>query len=155
MNRLIEKILIVSASLVNLLFIIVGIILMVGIKFINENTLLLDTFVEEQNKNTTGQPLTVEEVTEVWDSIVPLASTLNYVLIGALIVSIILAIVTWLQMKKGASYKKIGLLLIVAGVFSGVVTLTAILFYIAAILFFVRKEPMDELHPHDKETLHN
>lgn len=75
----------------------------------------------------------------------------GWVIVALLVLSTIFAIVALVNLKKTRSAQLAGIFFILAGLLAGVLSLTSILFYIAAIMCFVRKPPMreDELYRKD------
>lgn len=76
------------------------------------------------------------------DVFVDVFGVLGWVLVGTLIISIILSILGVVKVSKNKSPKAAGILFIFAGLLSGILLLAPILFYIAAIMCFVRKTPV-------------
>lgn len=66
---------------------------------------------------------------------------IGWVLVVTLLISVILSIMAVVKVSKNKSPKTAGILFIVAGLLSGILLLAPILFYIAAIMCFVRKKP--------------
>jgi len=71
--------------------------------------------------------------------IIEIGSTIGWVLVILLLISVILSIIAVVKVSKNKSPKVAGVLFIVAGLLSGILLLAPILFYIAAIMCFVRK----------------
>jgi len=66
----------------------------------------------------------------------------GWVFIIILVISLILNIVGIVSVSKNKNPKLAGIMFIIAGVFAGIISLTSILLYIAAIMCFVRKPPV-------------
>ena len=66
----------------------------------------------------------------------------GWVVVGLLLLSVILSIIAVVKVSKNKSPKAAGVLFIFAGLLSGILLLAPILFYIAAIMCFVRKTPV-------------
>lgn len=92
-----------------------------------------------------------EEAQMVVDVVMDSAGVFGWAMVALLVLSTILAIVALINLKKTRSAKLAGIFFILAGLLAGVLSLTSILFYIAAIMCFVRKPPMrdNELHRKD------
>ncbi|MFX3674926.1 MAG: DUF4064 domain-containing protein [Paenisporosarcina sp.] len=69
----------------------------------------------------------------------------GWVLIGLLLLSVILSIIAVVKVSKNKSPKTAGILFIFAGLLSGILLLAPILFYIAAIMCFVRRTPVQPI----------
>lgn len=82
---------------------------------------------------------TPEEAQMVMDMMSTSFGVVGWVLIALLALSTILAIVAIVNLRKAEKASIAGVLFIVAGLFAGMLSLTSILFYIAAIMCFVRK----------------
>lgn len=85
-----------------------------------------------------------EEAQVVMDFIVDTAGVFGWTMVAVLVLSTILAIVSLINLKKTRSAKLAGLFFILAGLLAGVLSPTSILFYIAAIMCFVRKPPVQD-----------
>lgn len=66
-------------------------------------------------------------------------NVMGWVMIALLGLSTILAIVAVVNLRKKGNASAAGVFFIIAGLFAGLLSLTSILFYIAAIMCFVRK----------------
>ncbi|WP_142827287.1 DUF4064 domain-containing protein [Planococcus soli] len=82
---------------------------------------------------------TPEEAQMVIDMMSSSFSVVGWVLIALLVLSTILAIIALINLRKNKKASTAGVLFILAGLFAGILSLTSILFYIAAIMCFVRK----------------
>lgn len=98
-----------------------------------------------------------EEAQMVVDFIIGGTGVFGWALVAMLVLSTILAIVALINLKKTSNASLAGVFFILAGLLAGVLSLTSILFYIAAIMCFVRKPPMrdDELHRRDDGAYRN
>lgn len=80
----------------------------------------------------------------------------GWVVVGLLLLSVILSIIAVVKVSKNKSPKAAGVLFIFAGLLSGILLLAPILFYIAAIMCFVRKTPVhyveDPYYRNEPET---
>ncbi|WP_422122186.1 DUF4064 domain-containing protein [Planococcus sp. X10-3] len=98
-----------------------------------------------------------EEAQMVMDFFVEGAGIIGWVTVAILVLSTIFAIVALMNLKKIRSAQLAGIFFILAGLLAGVMTPTSILFYIAAIMCFVRKPPMreDELYRKEDPVYHD
>ena len=89
-----------------------------------------------------------QEAQMVLDLIIDGAGVIGWIIVAMLVLSTIFAIVAVINLKNERNIKIAGIFFILAGLLAGVLSLTSILFYIAAIMCFVRKPPMreDELY---------
>lgn len=88
----------------------------------------------------TGQE--VEAVSRVLDNLPTMFSVFGWGFVIALVISLVLNIVGIVSIAKNKNAKLAGIMFIVAGIFAGIITLTSILLYVAAIMCFVRKPPV-------------
>ncbi|MBT2570499.1 DUF4064 domain-containing protein [Planococcus sp. ISL-110] len=82
---------------------------------------------------------TPEEAQVVMDMMSASFGVMGWVLIALLALSTILAIIALVNLRKSGKASIAGVFFILAGLFAGLLSLTSILFYIAAIMCFVRK----------------
>ena len=80
-----------------------------------------------------------EEAQMVIDMMSSSFNIVGWVLIALLALSTIFAIVALINLRKRGKASMAGVFFILAGLFAGLLSLTSILFYIAAIMCFVRK----------------
>ena len=147
MKRTVEKVLTMAAIICSLLGIgLMSVIIFgMGVAFDDPNT--IEEIVVEQNQAGQEQ-ITVEEMQEAIDVIQPFISTFGWVIVALLVISVVLGIIAFVYLMKNKSMNATGGLLIAAGVLSGLIMLTSILYYIAAIMCFVRKpKPTDQTLP--------
>ncbi|HSJ38944.1 MAG TPA: DUF4064 domain-containing protein [Planococcus sp. (in: firmicutes)] len=92
-----------------------------------------------------------EEARMVMEFVMDSAGIFGWVVVVILVLSTIFAIVALINLKNTRSTQLAGIFFILAGLLAGVLSLTSILFYVAAIMCFVRKPPMreDELYRKD------
>lgn len=89
--------------------------------------------------------LTAEEMELTKDIIaggMDVVGVVGWVFVAFLLLSVILSIIAVVKVSKNKSPKTAGVLFIFAGLLSGILLLAPILFYIAAIMCFVRKTPV-------------
>lgn len=94
-----------------------------------------------------------EEAQMVLDLMVGGAGVIGWIIVAMLVLSTIFAIVAVINLKNEHNAKIAGIFFILAGLLAGVLSLTSILFYVAAIMCFVRKPPMreDELYTNNND----
>ena len=69
-------------------------------------------------------------------------TVLGWLAVATLVISLVLNIIGVVSVSKNKKPKLAGTMFIIAGVFAGIISLTSILLYIAAIMCFVRKPPV-------------
>lgn len=85
-----------------------------------------------------------EDVQMIMDTMSSSLNVVGWVLIALLVLSTILAILALVNLRKRGKASTAGVFFIIAGLFAGLLSLTSILFYIAAIMCFVRKPPVQK-----------
>ena len=93
-----------------------------------------------------------EEAQMVVEFIMGSLEVFGWVMVVILVLSTIFAIVALINLKNTRSAQLAGIFFILAGLLAGVLSLTSILFYVAAIMCFVRKPPTreDEMYRKDE-----
>ncbi|MDI2586010.1 DUF4064 domain-containing protein [Psychrobacillus sp. NEAU-3TGS] len=89
--------------------------------------------------NFTGEE--AEMVVQFLDVLPGMFSTFGWGFVIVLVISLVLNIVGIVAVTKNKKPKLAGAMFIIAGLFAGIISLTSILLYIAAIMCFVRKGP--------------
>lgn len=147
MKRTVEKVLTMAAIICSVLGIGLMSVIIFGIGVVFDDPNTVEEIVVEQNQ--TGQEqITVEEMQEAIDVIQPFVNTFGWVIVALLVISVVLGIIAFVYLVKNKSMNATGGLLIAAGVLSGLISITSILYYIAAIMCFVRKlKPTDQTLP--------
>lgn len=87
----------------------------------------------------TGQD--AEMVVQFFDVLPGMFSTFGWGFVVVLVISLVLNIIGIVAVMKNRKPKLAGVMFILAGLFAGIISLTSILLYIAAIMCFVRKAP--------------
>lgn len=141
MSRAGEVALGIIGTILNVIFLIVVTIAVIGLSSINETE--LKQIVEEemmlQDPNMTAEEMAT--INDMIDMSADVVGVVGWVLVITLLISVILSIVAVVKVSKNKSPKTAGILFVVSGLLSGILLLAPILFYIAAIMCFVRKTP--------------
>lgn len=135
----------IIGTILNVIFLIIVTLSVVGASTMNTEE--LEQVVEEQmmmDPTITQQDLMY--MNDFMDVVVGLVGVVGWVFVGALVISVILSIIAVVKVSKNKSAKTAGVLFIFAGLLSGILLLAPILFYIAAIMCFVRKTPVQDLN---------
>lgn len=148
-NRTGERVL----GIIGIVFNVIGIILLAWLITSIDNlegTAGFEQFEQEilNDPAFEGSP---EEAQMVVEFIMGSLEVVGWVTVVILSLSTIFAIVALINLKKTRNVQLAGIFFILAGVLAGVLSMTSILFYIAAIMCFVRKPPMreDEMYRKD------
>ncbi len=88
------------------------------------------------------------------DGLLTSFDVIMWVLVGLLVVSTIFALLAVGRLGKKGNANMAGVFFIVAGLFAGLLSLTSILFYVAALMCFVRKGRNDNNSLQEDEKLH-
>jgi uncharacterized membrane protein len=119
----------------------------------NADTAELKQFVEEE-MIMTDPAMTPDDIAmfnEAFDVGLDVFGVVGWVIVVTLLISVILSIIGVIKVSKNKSPKAAGVLFIFAGLLSGILLLAPILFYIAAIMCFVRKTPVQ----HETDPYYN
>lgn len=142
MSRTGEKVLgIISAIFTLLAIVLLAIIVTTGSAAIQDEA--FNTEFEQQILNDpalTGQD--AEAIAQLMDILPGVFGVFGWGFVIALVISLILNIVGIVSISKNKNPKLAGIMFILAGLFAGIISLTSILLYIAAIMCFVRKPPV-------------
>ncbi|ALC87643.1 hypothetical protein AM499_18870 [Bacillus sp. FJAT-22090] len=142
MSRTGEKVLgIISAIFTLLAIILMAIIVTTGSAAIQDEA--FNTEFEQHILNDptlTGQD--TEAIAQLVDILPSVFGVFGWGFVVALVISLILNIVGIVSISKNKNPKLAGIMFILAGLFAGIISLTSILLYIAAIMCFVRKPPV-------------
>ena len=84
----------------------------------------------------------LQTINDNMDIVIDMFSIFGWVFIIILVISLILNIIGIMSISKNKNPKLAGIMFILAGIFAGILSLTSILLYIAAIMCFVRKPPV-------------
>ena len=142
MSRVGEVALGIIGTILNVILLVVVTLAVVGAS--NADTVELKQMVEEQIV-LSDPAMTQEDVAMFNDAIdvgLNIFGVVGWVLVITLLISVILSIIAVVKVSKNKSTKSAGVLFIFAGLLSGILLLAPILFYIAAIMCFVRKTPV-------------
>lgn len=146
---------------ISAVFTVIGIILL-AIVVIGGNTAFQDAaFISEFEQEILSDPTFTSQDTEVitqfMEVFIDLFGLFGWGFITLLVISLVLNIIGIVSVNKNKKPKNAGILFIVAGLFAGVLSLTSILLYVAAIMCFVRKPPIQFAEQEEyytaKETL--
>jgi len=134
----------IIGTILNVIFLIIVTLGVVGASTMNteefqqviEEQMMMDPTMTEQD---------LMYMNDFMEVVVGLVGVVGWVFVGALVISVILSIIAVVKVSKNKSPKTAGVLFIFSGLLSGILLLAPILFYIAAIMCFVRKSPVQDL----------
>lgn len=107
------------------------------------NTTEVQNMIEtEIMADPTLTPQEMEYTKDILAGGMDVVGVVGWVFVALLLLSVILSIIAVVKVSKNKSPKTAGILFIFAGLLSGILLLAPILFYIAAIMCFVRKTPV-------------
>ncbi|WP_144513606.1 DUF4064 domain-containing protein [Bacillus sp. FJAT-22090] len=101
-----------------------------------------DLFEQEIMSDPNLSSQDAEAITQGLDVFLDLFTILGWGFIISIVISLVLNILGILFINKNKKPKLAGVMFILAGLLAGIISLTSILLYIAAIMCFVRKPPM-------------
>ncbi|QFG00533.1 DUF4064 domain-containing protein [Psychrobacillus glaciei] len=134
-------------GVISAIFSLISIIL-ISLLVIGASTTLKDegfnaAFESQILTNPAIEPQDIEYFTQNPDVVLNMLNTIGWVLVTAIIISLVLNIIGIVSIAKNKKPRLAGIMFILAGVLAGVISLTSILLYVAAILCFVRKPPVE------------
>lgn len=145
MKRTGEMALGIIGSVINVLVIILLAVMIIGIStFANDSTFTDELLSDVQNDPTLSSG-EIEALTTFIDNMPTYINSFGWFGVALLVVSLALGILGVVYIRKSDKQKVAGTFFILAGVFAGIISVTAILFYIAAIMSFVRKPKVEEI----------
>ncbi|WP_342542877.1 DUF4064 domain-containing protein [Paenisporosarcina sp. FSL H8-0542] len=153
MSRAGEVTLGVIGTILNVILLIFATLTVVGASNANPDELkqMLEKEVMLSDPSMTAEDIAVfNDVVDVGLNVV---SVVGWVIVVTLLISVILSILGVVKVSKNKSPKAAGILFIFAGLLSGILLLAPILFYIAAIMCFVRKTPVEDSY-YNNEVQH-
>ncbi|MEI4770742.1 DUF4064 domain-containing protein [Psychrobacillus sp. FJAT-51614] len=142
MSRTGEKILGIISAIFTLLGIILTSIIVVNGSAVIQDEAFQTGFQQEILSDPTLTSQDAEAVTQVLDVLPNFFNVFGWGFIIILVISLILNIVGIVSINKNKNPKLAGIMFILAGLFAGIISITSILLYIAAIMCFVRKPPV-------------
>lgn len=142
MSRAGEVALGVIGTILNIILLIFVTLAVVGAS--NANTDELKQMFEEEIvlSDPTMTPEDIAVFNDAVDVGIEVVGVVGWVVVVTLLISIILSILGVVKVSKNKRPKAAGIMFIFAGLLSGILLLAPILFYIAAIMCFVRKTPV-------------
>lgn len=139
-----EKALGIIGSIFNVIGIILSIIFITSLSGFEGSQMQMQMEEEIRNDPNLTNPEDVEFTIDMVNSFVQGFDVLGWIVVALLVVSTVFAILAITKLKSFDKASTAGIFFILAGIFAGILSLTSILFYIAAIMCFVRKPPLRE-----------
>lgn len=139
-----EKALGIIGSIFNVIGIILSIIFITSLSGFEGSQMQMQLEEEIRNDPNLTNPEDVEMTMDIVNSFVQGFDVLGWIIVALLVLSTVFAILAITKLKSFDKANTAGIFFILAGIFAGVLSLTSILFYIAAIMCFVRKPPLRE-----------
>ncbi|QTD39606.1 DUF4064 domain-containing protein [Sporosarcina sp. Te-1] len=140
MNRTAEKVLSIIAVVLTAIGTI-GAFFGVGILNLITND---PSFRRDLELDLLSDPTYTSEDVELVFSIFDLFSGFIWLIVIALIISLVLNIIGIVNIWNNKNAKLAGIMFIIAGVFGGIISLASILLYVAGILCFTKKPPLQD-----------
>lgn len=140
LNRTAEKSLSIIAVILTAIGTIFGFIVMAVFNLIKND----QTFKQELELDLMNDPAITPADVDLFFSIMNGIGGFMWFLIIAMIISIVLNIVGIVNIWKDKNAKLAGIMFIIAGLLGGIISLPSILLYIAAILCFTKKPPLQD-----------
>ncbi|EPD49797.1 hypothetical protein HMPREF1210_03244 [Paenisporosarcina sp. HGH0030] len=153
MSRAGEVTLGVIGTILNVILLIFATLTVVGASNANPDELkqMLEKEIMLSDPSITAEDIAIfNDAVDVGLNVV---GVVGWVIVVTLLISVILSILGVVKVSKNKSPKAAGILFIFAGLLSGILLLAPILFYIAAIMCFVRKTPVEDSY-YNNEVQH-
>lgn len=144
LSRTGEKVLGIIGTIFNVIGIILAIVLITSLSGFEGSEMHNQMEQDLRNDPTLTNPQDAEMAVDAFNAFVAGFDVVGWVLIILLAISTVFAVLAMAKLKSVDSASTAGIFFILAGVFAGILSLTSILFYIAAIMCFVRKPPMGQ-----------
>lgn len=138
MKRTAEKILSIIAMILNGIGIILTLLLIGFYNTLSEDPLVKSEIEAEMLADPTLTPTDVEMIYSILDMI----GGFMWAIVVVAIISIIFTIIGLVSIWNNKNPKLAGIMLIISGLFAGIISIPSILLYIAGILCFTRKPPV-------------
>ena len=142
MSRTGEVVLGVISAIMTLLSIILVAILVVSGSSLMQDEAFKSEFENMMVTDPNVTEADIQLVNDNMDVVIDAFSVFGWVFIIILVISLILNIVGIVSVSKNKNAKLAGIMFILAGLFAGIISITSILLYVAAIMCFVRKPPV-------------
>lgn len=142
MSRTGEVVLSVISAIITLLSIVLVTILVISGSSILKDEAVTNQFLTDVATDPNMTETDLQLLNDNMDVVIDAFSLFGWVFIIILVISLILNIIGIMSISKNKNPKLAGIMFILAGLFAGVISLTSILLYIAAIMCFVRKPPV-------------
>lgn len=139
-----EKALGIIGSIFNVIGIILSIIVITSLSGFEGSQMQMQMEEELRNDPNITNPQDAEMAVDTFNALVAGFDVIGWVVVILLAISTVFAILAITKLKSFDKASTAGIFFILAGIFAGILSLTSILFYIAAIMCFVRKPPLRE-----------
>lgn len=139
-----ERVLGIIGTVFNVLAILLAVIVIISLSGFEGSPEHMQMQEDIMNDPMFTDPGEAQMASDLFNALIGASGTIGWVLLVLLVISTVLAILAIVNLKDNRNPQNAGILFIIAGVFAGLLSVTSILFYIAAIMCFVRKPPMGE-----------
>ncbi|CAM3219552.1 DUF4064 domain-containing protein [Filibacter tadaridae] len=140
MNRTAEKVLSIISAVFTVIGVILSFITMAFLNYIKSDPAVRSEIEAELLTDPAFKPGDMEIVFGIFDAL----GGFMWLIIIALIISLILTIVGIVSIWNNKNPKLAGTMFIIGGLLAGILSLTSILLYIAGILCFTKKPPLQD-----------
>ena len=121
---------------------ILTVIFLIGGSSVFTDEAFIAEFEQEIYNDPTLSEIEAQETIDIMGVFFEMFTVLGWLAVATLVISLVLNIIGVVSVSKNKKPKLAGIMFIIAGVFAGILSLTSILLYIAAIMCFVRKPPV-------------
>jgi len=140
LNRTAEKVLSIIAVVLSTIGVVFGFLFMALINLMKNDP----TFKQEFEMEIMADPAMTPADLDAMYTVFNVMGGFIWLIIIGMIISVILAIVGIVNIWKNKNAKLAGIMFIIAGVLGGLISLPSILLYVAAILCFTKKPPLQD-----------
>ncbi|GKV54845.1 hypothetical protein NCCP2222_07920 [Sporosarcina sp. NCCP-2222] len=140
MNRTAEKVLSIIAVVLTAIGTVASFFGVGILKLITSDP----TFRSEMRMELLSDPTFTEQDVEMFFNVFDILGGVIWLIIIALLISLVLNIIGIVNIWNNKNAKLAGIMFIIAGVLGGVVSLASILLYVAGILCFTKKPPLQD-----------
>lgn len=142
MKRTVERVLSIISAVLSFLSLIILIMIVYAGQMMMSDPAFEEELMFEIQSNPTLYPAEAEMNTDLMNNMMLVLNSLGWILVIVTVVAIILAIIGAVKVNRNA--KTAGILFIVGGILSGIISIPGILLLIAGTMCFVRKEKISD-----------
>lgn len=149
MKRTAEKVLSIIAAIFTAIGVVFGFLFMALVNLMKNDPTFKADFERDMLADPTLTPADIDAIYSIFN----VMGGFIWLIIIGMIISVVLTIIGIVNIWKNKNAKLAGIMFIIAGLVGGLLSLPSILLYVAAILCFTKKPPLqDDLYVGDQST---